>query len=328
ARLRSHHRGDRQLRAGEAADERGPVETRRHERRVDRAAHRDPRTADRRQGRVDRDARHRRRPPGDRVGGADAAGHRLGPLRHDHAGDDVPVHRLLRRRRPGHGQHARVRRGGGVQRVPVHAGHGGGVREGGPVPQRAGHRRRDAQPDHRLQRPRELHPVRRRGGRGGAPAVGRPEARAGLRQPARRRQRVGDALLQARQPLPDRGVDAERPRPVHEDQGPRGVQVRGAAVRGADRGRDAQVRADGRRRQPDRAPPGEPADHRQRDGQAGPQAGEGVRQHRQVRQHVGGVDPDRAGRGVARRAHQAGRRAGVRRVRRGADVGERGRAGV
>jgi 3-oxoacyl-[acyl-carrier-protein] synthase-3 len=44
--------------------------------------------------------------------------------------------------------------------------------------------------------------------------------------------------------------------------------------------------------------------------------------------HVGRQHPDRARRGVARRADRAGRRGHLRRLRRGPDVGERGREGV
>ena len=78
------------------------------------------------------------------------------------------------------------------------------VRQGRAVQERAGHRRRDAQPHHRLHGPRQLHPLRRRRGAVVLQRCDDTDARLDLQQPARRRQRLGDAALPARQPLSDR----------------------------------------------------------------------------------------------------------------------------
>ncbi len=74
----------------------------------------------------------------------------------------------------------------------------------------------------------------------------------------------------------------------------------------------------------DRPAPGEPARDQQRNGEAGDGSGEGVREHRAVRQHVGGEHSHRAGRGRSRGKDQIGRHDHLRRLRRRPDVGERG----
>src|SRR6185369_3008560 len=70
--------------------------------------------------------------------------------------------------------------------------------------------------------------------------------------------------------------------------------------------------------------PGQPAHHRGRARAAGALRGQGLREHRTLREHVLGEHPDRARRVRARRPPEAGRQAGVGRVRWRRHVGRRG----
>ncbi|CAA9397769.1 MAG: 3-oxoacyl-[acyl-carrier-protein] synthase, KASIII, partial [uncultured Phycisphaerae bacterium] len=323
ATLRREHHRHRQLCPRAASDQRRPRQDGGHERRVDHPADRDQGAADRPERRDDRHPRGRGRPQGDRGRRAHPQGHRADRRRDDHAGDGVPEHRLLHRGRAGHPRRAGVRHVGRLLGVHLRAGDRGELRPVRAVQARPGDRVRDDQPDRQLQGPGQLHPVRRRGrGRGAQPHDG-AEAGDAVQLDARRRHRRGRDEVRPGQPVPGQRADAGRGAAVHADPRPRGVQVRGHEVRGADPRRDGQVRADGRPGQADRPAPGEPADHRQRDGEARADVGQGVREHRAVRQHVGRQHPARARRGVAGGQGAAGRPRDLRRVRGGPDLGKR-----
>src|SRR5436305_458296 len=83
----------------------------------------------------------RRRPAGDRVGGAGPEGHRADHRRDHHAGDGVSVHRVLHRRRAGRARRAGVRYVGRVQRVHLRAGDWREFHSRGDVQKRPGDRR-------------------------------------------------------------------------------------------------------------------------------------------------------------------------------------------
>ena len=162
----------------------------------------------------------------------------------------------------------------------------------GAVPKRAGHRRGNPQPDHRLHRSRQLHSVRRRR-RGGRACSDRhdPNRGADLQQPACRRQRLGDAEVQARQP-PSRS--AER---IARD-GDQYMKIKGREVykfavqRFEELIHDAMRKCELTAEQVKLIVPHQ-VNQRIIDSameKLGMPAGKGVREHRPIRQHVGGVD--------------------------------------
>ena len=193
--------------------------------------------------------------------------------------------------------HGRRRR---VHRLPDGALHRRGFRRRETHAERARHRSRDALALRRHAGPEHVHPLRRRRGRGGRDAV--RGVRAG-RDPGNhaRRGRLG---LRADPHAHGRRQDAAPPsrlrsaRELHRSARPRGLPLRRDQDDRAHREGDGGNRSlEGR---PPRPAPGESAHHRF--GAGAPRLGrESLRhQHREVRQYLRRLGPDRAGRGSPR----------------------------
>ena len=200
------------------AQQRRPRADGRHLRRVDRVAHGHPRAARRRGPRDDRLDGRGRRAARDPHRGPRARGHRRHHPRHPHA-------RLLDAldggaREGGDRQHARlgVRRDGGLLGVRVRLRDRQRLHRRRPRPARAGDRRGAADPVPRLHRPQHLHPVRRRGGRGGAVRLGRADGPRGHRAHDRAPGRVHDLAAGRRREEPAVARD-HRPRRAQDPHG-------------------------------------------------------------------------------------------------------------
>ena len=131
----------------------------------------------------------------------------------------------------------------------------------------------------------------------------RHQARPDLQQPARRRQRLGDALTAS----PAAGIPIDEAMLAERQQY---MKIKGREVYKFAVQRFEELIEDAMRKcelTADEVKLIVPHQVNQRIIDIAMEkldiaAGKGVREHRQVRQHVGRVDPDRAGRSVARRA--------------------------
>ena len=226
----------------------------------------------------------------------------------------------------GHRQHARRRRSTSWPPAPASstATRRRGLHHRRAGEARAGHRRRAADPVPRLHGPQHLHPVRRRGRGGRAVGVGRADGPGRHRAHHRAAGRVHDLAARGRRQEPAVDRDDHPRRAQDPDGGQRDLPLRDPDAR-LDRARGRrQGRARARRRRPVHPAPGQHPDHR--GGGQGPQPADGadVRQPRQVRQHLGRVGADRAGRGRERGPREGRRQDRVGRVRRRVHVRRRG----
>ena len=174
-------------------------------------------------------------------------------------------------------------------------------------PQRPGHRRRAPDPVPGLLRPEHLHPVRRRrrgrGPVGSRRARWRPRHRADDRAPGR----VHDLAPGRWREEPAVGGHGGARRALHPDGGSRDLPVRDPdpGQHGPRRVRKAGLEPS--RHRPVHPAPGEHPDHPVGRRRARPADGPDVREPRQLREHVGRLDPDRPRRG-GRFGPGAGRR--------------------
>ena len=197
------------------------------------------------------------------AGGPDADRHRRHRRRHDHAGHDVPEHRLPAaaqdRRDPGVGLRPRRR----LLRLHLRADDGGGLRERGHGQARAGGRRRRDVEHHRLHRPHHLRAVRRWRRRGGRVAVAGRRPRADrLHARSRRQRRPGVVHAGRRFEAAGLARDRRQAAALRPSGRAVGVPVRGAQERGSVPAAPGAQRHHGRRSRPVRVAPGQQADHR------------------------------------------------------------------
>jgi len=274
---------------------------------VDRLPHRHPRAAHR--GRR-RDDEHPLRARGARCAG----GGRDRPARHrprdrGHLLARLPAAGDRRAGRPRHRRHPRrgLRSAGRLLRLRVRARHRQQLRAERHVSERAGDRRRGAEPLPGLDGSQHVRALRRRSGSGDPVRLRRPGGPARLRDVLRWDRLGGDHRPGRRVGLPCLAADERGGWAFHPHGGARGLSLRDAPAGRVGGGCRAERRAHDRVDRPVRVPPGKPADHRERPEAARDPVREGVPEPREIRQYVRCVGADGA-RGSGRgRQDQRGR---------------------
>ena len=186
-----------------------------------------------------------------------------------------------------------------------------------------GHRRRHPDPLRRLHRSLDLHPLRRRRGRGVLEATDEPR---GLLSTVLGADGAGYKHLY----IPGWGAFVPESAELFPEYRPylhmNGQEVFRFAVRVmGDAAVEAVAKGEShlRRRRHAHSAPGQHAHHRRRGAAARPAAGEGLGQSRPLRQYLGGLDPDRPVRSGGGREAGGGGQRRPRRLRRRVGLGGR-----
>ena len=197
-------------------------------------------------------------------------------------------------------------------------------RPGGEGEERPPRRRRVPDALHRLHRPGDLRPLRRRRRARRSSARRSPTGASSPRRSGATARGPASSRCRAGAPRTRRPArDARAAPPVHQDDGGRDVQDRRPVDGRRLQGRPQRERLRAGRGLVARPAPGERPDHPGRRRAARDPEGALRREHRALRQHELRLDPDRPRRGRAGRAGQAGGPDPLHRVRRGPHLGRR-----